>query len=101
MPAAPTADRDGRGSRQQDSSGEEVEEDADPFAWAMQDQVEDGSSSAAQAEEPDPFAWAAAQGQSGDGDGGGEDGGSEDDDGSWAKSDEPEFSDTYLEDKYG
>ena len=89
---------------------EEEAEEEDPFAWAMQDQAEDSSSSAAvEEEEEDPFAWAsaAAQGQpdggDGDGGGGGDGGGDgEDDDGSWAKSDdEPDFSDTYLEDKYG
>ena len=106
-PAAPAGSRQTDGGEEE----EEEEEEEDPFAWAMQDQAEDSSSSAAGAEEDeDPFAWAAAaaQGQSdgGDGDGGGGSGGrggGEDDDldGSWAKSDEPDFSDNYLEDKYG
>ena len=33
--------------------------------------------------------------------GGGEGGVADEDDGSWAMSDEPDFSDDYLEDKYG
>ena len=70
-----------------------------PVRHAVQDPVQERTEDSGAEEDEDPFAWAAAAAQ-GPSDGG-EGGGADEDDGSWAMSDEPDFSDDYLEDKYG
>ena len=94
-PAAPPGSRQGGGG----GAAAAAEEEEDPFAWAMQDPVQERAEDSGAEEDEDPFAWAAAAPQ-GPSDGG-EGGGADEDDGSWAMSDEPDFSDDYLEDKYG